>query len=114
MIQDFEKITLSLEEKSKLFITKLKKKTTEQFLGASKDYLLEIQFIKTNYSNQRNEIGEAIPDRTYSVTWYYNRYLIWKRNRVFYGMLFSFATPIVVSIITSVLTVIVLNKLGLK
>lgn len=67
MVQDFEKITLSLEE-----------------------------------------------DRTYSVTWYYNRYLIWKRNRVFYGMLFSFATPIVVSIITSVLTVIVLNKLGLK
>lgn len=111
---DFEKITLSIGEKYKLFITKYKSKTTERFLGDSKDYLLEIHFIKANYSDQKNKIGEAIPNGTYSVTWYYNRYLIWKRDRAFYGMLSSFVTPIIVSIVTSILTVIVLNKLGLK
>lgn len=110
---DYDKVTLNLEEKYKLFITKRKKKTTEKFLGDSKDYLLGIRFIKANYSGQRNEIGEQIPDGTYSVTWYYGRYLIWKRNKAFYGMLSSFVTPIVVSIITSVLTVIVLRILGL-
>lgn len=92
---DYDKVTLNLEEKYKLFITKRKKKTTEKFLGDSKNYLLGIRFIKANYSGQRNEIGEQIPDGTYSVTWYYGRYLIWKRNKAFYGMLSMFClTPL--------------------
>ena len=114
MDYDFEKITLSIKEKYKLFITRLKRKTTEKFLGDSKDYLLTIRFIKANHSDSRDELGARIPNGTYSVTWYYERYLIWRRNKVFYGMLSSFVTPIVVSIITSILTVVILNKLGLK
>lgn len=51
---------------------------------------------------------------TYYLTQKYKRYCIHCRKIFVRGMFSSFITPIVVSIITSILTVIVLRLLGLQ
>lgn len=114
MVYDFEKITLSMKEKYKLFVTRMRKKSKAEYFGDSEYYLSDIKFIRQNSSGKTDIIGSSIPDGTYSVTSNYLRYLTYRREKIFSRVLTSVITPIVVSIVTSILTVIILSKLGLK
>ena len=55
MVYDFEKITLSMKEKYKLFVTRMRKKSKAEYFGDSEYYLSDIKFIRQNsmvyYSN---------------------------------------------------------------
>lgn len=110
---DFDSIDLSIKDKYKLFVTKKRKKVPAEFLGNSLPYFIEIAFVCRNYSDKEGRYGESILDGTLSVTDTYHRYLIHQRKKVFFGILKAFITPIVVSIVTSILTVLILHKLGL-
>ena len=114
MVYDFEKITLSMKEKYKLFVTRMRKKSKAEYFGDSEYYLSDIKFIRQNSSGKTDIIGSSIPDGTFSVTSNYLRYLTYRREKFFSRVLTSVITPIVVSIVTSILTVIILSKLGLK
>ena len=113
-MHDFDKIHLTIQERYKLFVTRCKKRVNESFLGDSIDYLTEIEFIQKNYYSKPDSIGNAVPDKTYSVTSNYIRYLVFRREKCLFAVLNSFITPIVVSVITSVITVLILELLGLK
>jgi hypothetical protein len=114
-VYDFNEIHLTLSERFKLFCLRIKKSVSESFLGSDLDYLLSVCFIKSNYLlNTTDAIGCPVPDGTYSLTEKYRRYLIFRREKMFFSVLNSVVTPIVVSVITSVITVLVLRKLGLQ
>jgi hypothetical protein len=106
---DFDKIDLTMKEKYKLFVTKIRKESPAEYFGDSFSYLSEIKFIQKNL----RKISRNQYNYTYFVTDKYHRYLIHQRNKVFFGILTSFITPIVVSVITSIVTVLVLKLLGI-
>lgn len=111
---DFSNIHLTLKMRVKLFVMRFKKRVTERFLGSECDYLTAIQFVKGNRTNRKNEIGQCIPDGTYSLTFKYGLYLAYRHEKAFYAVLGSVFTPIIVSVITSILTVLLLRRLGLQ
>lgn len=106
---DFDNIDLTIKEKYKLLITKIRKESPAKYFGDSFVYLKEIAFLQGKLYKE----SETQYNYKYSVTDKYNRYLIHQRNKVFFGILKSFITPIVVSVVTSILTVLILHKLGL-
>lgn len=110
---DFSNISLKISESLKLFYMRFVKSVSQDFLGKVFEYLLMIEFIKPCYTDKRNRIGEAVPSGKFSLTDKYFRYSVYRRNKLFYGILTSFVTPIIVSIITAILTVITLKLLGL-
>lgn len=101
---DFDKIHLRFLERFKLFIMRFKKKVSLAFLDKQVEYLLLIEFIAANYSNCQNEIGEHIPDGTFSLTDKYYHYLIYRRHELMKTLANSLTFPIIVSIIASVIT----------
>ena len=52
MVYDFEKITLSMKEKYKLFVTRMRKKSKAEYFGDSEYYLSDIKFIRQNSSGK--------------------------------------------------------------
>lgn len=115
---DFDKIHLRFLERFKLFLMRFKKKVSLAFLGKQAEYLLLIKFIAANYSDCQNEIGENIPDGTFSLTDKYHRYLIYRRHELMKTIANSILFPIIVSVIasviTSIVTVLLLQRLGLQ
>lgn len=115
---NFDKIHLRFLERFKLFLMRFKKKVSLAFLGKQAEYLLLIKFIAANYSGCQNEIGEHIPDGTFSLTDKYHRYLIYRRHELMKTIANSIVFPIIVSVIasviTSIVTVLLLQRLGLQ
>lgn len=111
---DFSNIVLNLSERFVLFRMRFRKRVSQDFIGKPLNYFFEIGFVKRNYGFEKNLIGEAIPDGTFSLTEKYKRYLIYNRNKIFFAICSSFVTPIITSIVISVITVLVLRKLGLQ
>lgn len=111
---DFSNIHLTFKMRVKLSVMRLKKRVAESFLGSDRDYLTDIQFVRRNFTSKKNEIGESIPDGTYSLTFKYQLYLAYRHEKAFYAVLSSVFMPIIVSVITSVLTVLLLRRLGLQ
>lgn len=115
---DFSKINLLFSEHFKLFLMRFKKRVSLKFLGNQAEYLLYIAFIKANYSEYKNEIGERLPDGTYSLTDKYRRYIVYRHNELMKAIANSIVFPIIVSVaasvITSILTVLLLQQSVLK
>ena len=97
---DFEHIQLSIIERVKLAIMRLKKSVGSSYLGKSKDYFFECGLIRANHKKTRNIIGEFEQDGTYSLTDKYRRFIRYRRHIFLKGTVYS----IVVSLVTTGLT----------
>lgn len=113
-MNNFENVNLTLTEKYKLFIMRFIKHANDKFLGKDSEYLLKIEFIEPDLAASNSELIPYTFAGTYHLTQKYKRYCIHCRKIFVRGMFSSFITPIVVSIITSILTVLVLRLLGLQ
>ena len=111
---DYDEVNLSISEKYKLFVMHFKKHVSDEFLGDDVNYLLEVEFVAPDLKESNSSYTPFTFSSTYSLTKKYMRYRIHKRNKFIDGIFTSFLTPIVVSIITSILTVLILRLLGLK
>lgn len=114
---DFDKINLLFSERFKLFLMRFKRRVSLAFLGKHAEYLLQIAFIAANYSGHQNEIGEDLPDGTFSLTEKYRRYIVYRHHEILKTIGNSVVFPIIVSVtasvITSILTVLLLQRLEL-
>lgn len=86
-----EKICLTRREKYLLLSMKNGKKIKPEF---DVSQLVSFGLIRRDYSGKKNDIGEQLPDDTYSITDYGHRYLIHKREEYFTRKL-----PVVISLI---------------
>lgn len=111
---NFDDVDLSISEKYKLFIMRFKKHVSEEFLGDDVTYLIEVEFVTPDLKESNSSYTPFTFSGTYSLTNKYMRYRIHKRKKFIHGIFNSFLTPIVVSIVTSILTVLILRSLGLK
>lgn len=98
MINDFDKIVLTLKEKWILAALKLQTKRTGNVYSNPYRQLFEYGFIAQNYIPERGSEGESIPDGTFSLTDAYKRYCIYQRKQ----RIHRYLTPIVVSTATTV------------
>lgn len=111
---DFGNINLFFWERAKLFLMRFKKRVSSKFLGKQKHPLLKMNLVSENYLPYQSPIGEYLEDGTYSLTEKYYRYLVYKRHLFLKSMANSIVFPIIVSVITSIITVLLLQKLGLQ
>lgn len=95
-------IYLRFREKCFLFALRFRKKLPPLI---DVDYLCSRGLVRKNFSGERNEIGDAIPDGTYSLTDFAVRYRIAKRQ--------DFWKRVVTPVTVSILTTIVLHGLRL-
>lgn len=89
---DFSNIILNLSERFILFRMRFRKRVSQNFIGNHLRYLLDIGFVQRNYGSEKNSIGETTTDGTFSLTEKYNRYLIYKRNKIFFAVCSSLVT----------------------
>mgnify|MGYP006977005195 CR=1 FL=1 len=81
--RDYSNINLRFSEKAKLFIMRFKNQVTEKFLGSSVKLLLDIRFIKSNYSFADTTRNKKSTPALYSLTDRYYRYCIFRRHKFF-------------------------------
>lgn len=114
MNDEFANINLYFIEKAKLFIMRFKKQVRGKFLGSSVKMLLDIKFISSSYPFQ-DTVKTDVPSETlYSLTDRYFRYCVYRRRKFFDSKLWPFAISVAASVITSLLTTLLLLRLGLQ
>ncbi len=99
-MHDFDNIILTFSEKLTLMRFIFRKRIPEESLHASANALRSHGLIQRNYSDETNEIGERIPDGTYSPTDLCRRY----RAYLFKIFVQSVLCPIIVAFITTLIT----------
>ena len=104
-------IYLTGKEKRLLFFMRFKKKVKPK---ADVRQLVSYGLIQRNYSDQRNAIGEAVSDGTYSLTDFAIRYRIAKRQdrwqRIVTPIFVSVASSFITAAITAVVTVLLMEQ----
>lgn len=93
-MHDFDNILLTFSEKLTLVRFIFRKRIPEESLHASANALRSYGLIQRNYSDEINEIGERIPDGTYSPSDLCRRYRAYQRQQFFKTKL-----PVIISII---------------
>lgn len=96
---DFSKFYLNFIDKTILFFLRFKTNFKLNQFPNARIRFCEYGLIKPNSSGQKNQIGEAVPDGTYSKTDLYRKYSIYCRME-FYR---SFFFPLIVAVITSLI-----------
>lgn len=114
MNEDFSNINLYHSEKVKLFIMRFKKWVTAEFLGSSLRPLLNNKFIACNYPFTDTNKSHTPNKSLYTLTDRYFRYCVYRRNKFWDSKIWPFIISIAASVITSLLTTLVLLKLGLQ
>ncbi len=100
-MNDFSNYHLSFLDIYALVIVLRKKRFSPKYLSRSYENLHRYLFIFQNVGDDRNELGENLPDGTYSVNYTLAReYLISLRQ----GFYRSFLLPAIVAFITAYLT----------
>lgn len=99
-MNNFEDIVLIRSEKSALLKFIFHKRIPEESIADAVQVLVRYGFIKRNYSNKTNEIGEQLPDGTYSLTDQYSRYRKYLKQQ----FRKSFIYPIIIAFFTSLIT----------
>ena len=100
---DLDKIELMPPERRRLFAMRFKKRVKAAFLGSYLQRLYEIDFIRRNHSEERDDFGAPLFDGTYSLTDTYFRYCIRRRRRFFEGSVWPCILSGVVSLIVSLI-----------
>lgn len=109
---EFEKIILSRGEKRSLRSFYWKPKQTRDEIKYFHALYHEYRFINDNYLKEQDPLGQFIPDDTYSLTERYEKYKIYRREKILYNIPNWFAVLIsLLSLIAS--TIIGLMQLGL-
>ncbi len=114
MNEDFSNINLYHSEKTKLFIMRFKKWVTADFLGPSLRPLLNNKFIACNYPFTNTNESSTLHKSLYTLTDRYFRYCVYRRNKFWDSKIWPFIISVAASVITSLLTTLVLLKLGLQ
>lgn len=116
MNNNFENINLYFRERYKLrYLSWIKKEVDETYFGKeSTRNLVNLHFLQARYQFSDVLKSTTSNPARYHLTDVYFRYCVWRRNRFFYGTLWPQIVAGITSIIVSIVTVLVLIKLGLQ
>lgn len=114
MYTDFSEINLFFSERVKLFLMRFKKSVSREFLEPSLRLFLNLKFIQSNYSFRDTPKSDSPSNTTYSLTERYFRYCLYRRRKFMDSKFWPFLISIAASVVTSILTTVLLLRLGLK
>lgn len=97
---DFDNVFLTFSEKLTLLRFVFRKRIPKESLHRSADVLISYGLIHRNYSDKENEIGNLIPDGTYSPTNLCRRYFVYLCTQLKRSVLY----PIMVAFVTTLIT----------
>lgn len=109
---EFDKIVLSRGEKRSLRSFYWKPKQVRNEIKYFRALYHEYRFINDNYTKEKDALGQFIPDGTYSLTERYEKYKIYRREKILFNIPNWFT--VVISLASLIASIIIgLMQLGL-